>query len=142
MTVLLCPVQLVNYAQFTQTVALRIRNSPVPISNLGNITVLTGMDYRSTNSFDAPHNVSSSHHFHNLNTSIPLTCLGATPVMWVGVMMSGLEHSACLLHRIQGRIAPRVTSLSAVSRCFGCMPEVGACWAGVPKVGQLPGHVS
>ena len=51
--------QLVNYAQFTQTIALRLRNSPVPISNLGNITVLTGMEYRSTNSFEDPYNVSA-----------------------------------------------------------------------------------
>ena len=58
LTILLCPVQLVNYAQFTQTIALRIQNSPVPISSLGNITVLTGMEYRSTNSFEEPYNVS------------------------------------------------------------------------------------
>ena len=51
--------QLVNYAQFTQTVALRIKHSPVPISAVGNVTVLTGLDYQSTNSFQDPHNVSS-----------------------------------------------------------------------------------
>lgn len=66
----LCPVQLVNYAQFTQTIALRIRNSPVPISNLGNITVLTGVDYRSTNSFEDPYNVSPACHFDTLDLLI------------------------------------------------------------------------
>ena len=60
LTQLLWHVQLVNYAQFTQTVALRIRNSPVPISPVGNITLLTGLDYRSTNSFEDPYNVSPS----------------------------------------------------------------------------------
>lgn len=51
------PLQLVNYAQFTQAVALRIRNSPVSMSATGNVTVLTGEDYRSTNSFEEPYNV-------------------------------------------------------------------------------------
>ncbi len=59
--------QLVNYAQFTQTIALRIQNSPVPISNLGNITVLTGVDYRSTNSFEDPYNVRPACHFETLD---------------------------------------------------------------------------
>ena len=56
------PLQLVNYAQFTQTVALRIRNSPVLISATGNVTVLTGEDYRSTNSFEDPYNVRTPAH--------------------------------------------------------------------------------
>ena len=38
--------------------ALRIKHSPVPISAVGNVTVLTGLDYQSTNSFEDPHNVS------------------------------------------------------------------------------------
>ena len=74
--------QLINYAQFTQTVALGIKHSPVPISAVGNVTVLTGLDYQSTNSFDDPRNVSFR----------PRLCVPAIPS---DRLMSIYVHASC-----------------------------------------------
>ena len=63
--------------------ALRIKHSPVPISAVGNVTVLTGLDYQSTNSFEDPHNVSF--------WPPPCVILPSLPICLLSV------HLACLL---------------------------------------------
>ena len=135
--------------------ALRIKHSPVPISAVGNVTVLTGLDYQSTNSFEDPHNVSFE----------PPPCIPAIPI---NCLMSLYMHASCpcwtskqdLKH---GEVYSISTQAHDVAQspltaghllsCHHLMQHALLCksqksmrqgsgmYAGIPKDSQIQGHV-